>query len=72
MINKNKLKIKMLEKGLTVETLAKQLNVNKSTLYRKMNGSTSSFTVGEASEIATVLNLDGAEFMSIFFASFVA
>lgn len=68
MINANKLKGKIVECGLSVEKMAKQLGVEASTVYRKMNGE-SEFTVGEVSKIAAILGLSDDDLTSIFFAS---
>ena len=46
MVNVNKLKGKIVERGLNVERVAKSLKMNKSTLYRRLEDG-SQFTVGE-------------------------
>ena len=72
MINKNKLKVKMLEAGLKVEDLARILEVNKSTLYRKLSEKETEFTIGEANKIADFLSLNAEEITTIFFNQNVA
>lgn len=67
MINSNKLKGKIVECGLNVETLAKEVGVEASTIYRKMNGETE-FTIGEAGKIAKILGLNDDDLTAIFFA----
>ena len=57
MFNPNKLKAEMLIKGETCDTLAKALNINKSTLSRKMNNKSE----GTLSEIQVFFELFGAE-----------
>ena len=56
MVNKNKLRGRMIEKGETYESLAKKLNITKNTLYNKANG-ISSFTTDEAEMICDILHI---------------
>ncbi len=72
MVNVNKLKGKIVEQGLTVETLAQRIKVDKSTLYRKMNDMGESFTIREANQICSALKLDSQEATAIFFSQYVA
>lgn len=65
-MNIPKLKGKIVEKGLTVETLANEMEINRSTLYRKLE-SGEKFTVGEAQKIKNVLDLTDEEASAIFF-----
>ena len=65
-MNIPKLKGKMVERGINVETLAAKIGINRSTLYRKLE-SGEKFTVGEAQTIKEVLNLDKDEAVAIFF-----
>lgn len=67
MVNIDKLRGVMKERRETVESVAKALGINHSTLYRKMNNGGESFTVGEVSAISRYLNLDAETAMSIFF-----
>ena len=62
-----KLKGKMVEKGFNVETLAANMNINKSTLYRKFDTSGEKFTVGEALKIKDILGLTNDDARDIFF-----
>jgi len=71
-VNVNKLKGKIVEQGLTVETLAQRIKVDKSTLYRKMNDMGESFTIREENLICKALNLNGQEATAIFFSQYVA
>jgi ribosome-binding protein aMBF1 (putative translation factor) len=66
MINVNKLKGKIVEKGLSVEQLAEQMQINKSTLYRKLASGGELFTIKEANMIAKILELDFKEVNDIF------
>lgn len=67
-----KLKGKIVEKGLTIEDLADQMNMHKSTLYRKMESQGDSFLIKEVDAIVKVLALSREEAASIFFSQFVA
>ena len=61
----NKLKGKMVEKQVNVETLAKMIGAERSSLYRKFNTS-EKITVGEAKKIKSALDLSDAEASDIF------
>ena len=65
-MNIAKLKGKMVEKGINVETLASKMNIDRSTLYRKLDGG-EKFTIGEARKIKDILHLTLNEATSIFF-----
>lgn len=71
MINVQKLKGKIMERGTTQEALAKALGINKSTFYRKMQQG-GNFTIKEVNLIVLALHLSKDEAMSIFFADLVA
>lgn len=72
MVNVNKLKGKIVENGLTVEKLADMIEMERSTLYRKLAKKGETFTIKEANLIAKALKLTVDEANSIFFASVVA
>ncbi|WP_031513993.1 helix-turn-helix domain-containing protein [Desulfofalx alkaliphila] len=72
MVNINKLKGKIVERGMSVGDLAKEIGVDRSTLYRKMNASGEPFTIREANLICKALKLSGQEAMAIFFSDCVA
>ena len=72
MVNVNKLKGKIVERGLTVEKLAETVGVEKGTIYRKISNDGLSFTIGEANLICRALQLDGQEATAIFFSQYVA
>lgn len=72
MVNIDKLKGKIVECRLTIESLANKIGMNPSTLYRKINNGGLPFTIGEADNIASVLNLTADEVNAIFFAQYVA
>ena len=63
----NKLKGKIIEKGMNVEKLAELIGVDRSSLYRKLNNA-EKITIGEAGKIKDVLELTGDEAYNIFFA----
>lgn len=60
------LKKKITEKGYNVETLAEKIGIDRSTMYRKLNGDIST-TVKEAVRIRDALGLTNDEAKSIFF-----
>jgi len=71
-VNINKLKGKIVENGLTIGKLAKEIGLDKSTLYRKLNNDGETFTIREANLICSVLRLTGKEATEIFFSNYVA
>jgi DNA-binding XRE family transcriptional regulator len=62
----NKLKAKLVENGLNVETLAKKLGLNPQTVYNKLNND--GFKMSEARKMGEILNLSSTELCEIFFA----
>ena len=72
MVNINKLKGKIVENGLTIEKLADNIGIDRSTLYRKINNKGETFTLKEADLILNALNLTAEEAKAIFFSQFVA
>lgn len=68
----NKLKGKIVEKGLNVETLARRIGIDRSTLYRKLNKQGDTLTVREVNIICKELGLSKDEAMDIFFRNVVA
>lgn len=72
MVNVNKLKGKIVECGLTVTALAKQIGMDRTTLYRKFNSGGNNFTIEEADTIAKALRMTSTEVNSIFFSQYVA
>ncbi len=59
---------KMREKNISASDMAKHLNINESTWYRKKKNS-QSFSIGEAEKICQLLELSETETTRIFFAS---
>ena len=64
-MNLDKLKGKIIEKGLNVETLAVRIGIGRSSMYRKLNNF-EKITIGEAKKITAVLGLTNEEASSIF------
>ncbi len=72
MVNTELLREKIEKSGISVSHIANAANVDRSTLYRRLNTSGEGFTVAEATAISKVLNLTTGEVASIFFADIVA
>ena len=67
MLNIEKLKEKIYEKGTTVEAVAKAANMDRSPFYRKMQPDNKGFTVGETKAIAVALEMSSDEASAIFY-----
>ncbi len=65
-MNGNKLKAKIIERGLTVTEFASRINMDRSSLYRKLSNS-QRLTIGEVERIKDVLKLTNEEASAIFF-----
>lgn len=72
MVNVNKLKGKIVEKGLSVEKLADSIGMDRSTLYRKLSNNGETITIKEADLMVNELNLNLKEASDIFFSQYVA
>ena len=72
MVNINRLRGKIIENGLSVKDLADKLEMDRSTLYRKMNSEGDTMTISDAEKISKILDLSLEEVNSIFFSEFVA
>lgn len=68
MVNVNKLKGAIVEHEKTVEALAKEIGIDRVTLYRKLKGE-SDFTIGEADAIVKSLSLSAEDAKAIFLRS---
>ena len=64
-MNINKLRAKIVEKGLNVESFSRLIGVNRSSMYRKLNNGR--FTIAEALRIKEALELSTKEASDIFF-----
>ena len=72
MVNINKLKGKIVERGLTVEEVAVQMGIHKASLYRKLKRSADSMLIKEANTLVQILGLNAEEAIAIFFTDVVA
>lgn len=72
MVNVNKLRGKMVERGFKIDGVAERLGISRSTFYRKLESDGGAFTIKEVSVIAKALRLDLAELNAIFFSDIVA
>ena len=61
----NKLKAKIVERGMNVECVARQIGINKASLYRKLNNF-ENITIGEAPKLQEVLEMEDMEAYEIF------
>lgn len=71
-VNVNKLKAKIIEKGLNVTIVAERIGIDRSSLYRKLNNEGETLTVKEAKAIVQVLDIPPLEAAQIFFGNDVA
>lgn len=65
MTDTNKLKAKIIEKGFTITSLAKELNLSKTTLSQKTNNKVK-FSQVDIRKISEKLELTGEEIKDIF------
>ena len=72
MVNVNKLKGKLVERGMNVEAVADLMGLDRATLYRRLANNGDTFTIGEADTISKILELTRNEVNEIFFAQYVA
>ena len=70
MLDVQKLKGKIVEKGMSVETVSADLGINPATFYRKLKNN--SFEIREADKLIEILALRGEEATAIFFSDSVA
>lgn len=66
-MNINKLKAKIVERGINVEILAKEIGSDRSTLYRKLNNF-EKITIGDAQKIKNALDISNEDAYEIFLA----
>lgn len=66
-MNVNKLRGKIVERGMNVDRLATEIGMNRATLYRKLNA-LDKMTVGDALKIKEALKMTNAEAFDIFWA----
>lgn len=65
-MDKTELRVEMVKKHESTETLANKIGMNVTTLYNKINGKTE-FTLSELTKIQAVLDIDDDRFRQIFF-----
>lgn len=70
MLNVQKLKGKIVEKGKNIESISAELGVNPATFYRKMKNN--SFEIREVDRLVKILSLNFDEASAIFFSDIVA
>ncbi len=66
-VDVQKLKGRIVEKGKNVATVAKEIGIDKSSLYRKMKAHGVNMTIKEVTAIAQCLQLSYDDLKSIFF-----
>ena len=70
MFDRRKLQAQMVLRGMNMEDLSSQLNLNVSTVYRKM--SSGEFSRSEITEISDILKMTSEDIINVFFAPNVA
>ena len=65
MVDVNKLRGKIVEKGFSQQELAQSIGIDRSTFYRKMKNN-GDFSIGEVAEIAKIMQLTNEEAIEIF------
>ena len=65
-MNSNLLKARIIEKGFDIPEVAKRMNINRSSLYRKINKK-HPMTINEAGELYKLLCLSHEDTIRIFF-----
>lgn len=66
-VNMQELKRIMDDKKITVEEMAAEMGIDKSTAYRKFSSGGGKITVSQAQRMARRLDLTGSEAAAIFF-----
>ena len=71
-VNINKLRGKIVEHGYNVEKVADLMNIDRSTMYRKMEESGKNITIKDATILSQILHLTSDDVHAIFFDETVA
>lgn len=71
-MNVNRLKGKIVENGLNITAVAKEMGIDRATLYRKLNNKGETLTIREAQNLVKILDINPDEATSIFFGHNVA
>ena len=72
MVDIDALKTTISDKGISIDLIAKDLEMDKSTFYRRLNKNGEEFTVREVAKLSEVLGLDAEASNEIFFKNNVA
>lgn len=72
LVNVNKLKGKIVERGLSIPILAEKIGIDKATLYRKIGKNGDTITIHDADMISDELKLTRNEVNDIFFSQYVS
>ena len=67
----NELKAEIVRNGLTIEQLADEMGIGRTTLLRKF-GNPNNFTLKEIIDIGDILNVNGERILEIFFTNKVS
>jgi hypothetical protein len=65
--NINKLRGKITENGMSIDTFASKIGLCDVTVRKKMTKEKSEFSIGESLKVKEVLNLSTADYLDIFF-----
>ena len=69
MVDVRKLKARVVEAGMTIPELANKMEMNPSTLYRKLKNNGEGLLVKDVDRIITIIDLPGGDINNIFFAN---
>ena len=69
MVNVDKLKKVITQKGETIESVANAVNIDKSTLYRRLSSRGEDFSIAEVNGICSFLKMSQKDRKTIFFAN---
>lgn len=72
MLNVQMFKGKVVERGLTLGAVANAINIDRSTMSRKLSNNGDEFTIKQVDDLVKLLSLSSEEAMAIFFSQFVA
>ena len=65
--NSNKLKGKIIENGLSIDTFASKLGLCNVTVRKKIDKENSDFSISESLKVKEILNLSTDDYLDIFF-----
>lgn len=67
MVNIDRLKSALRNRGISIEQASEAIDMNPSTFYRRLNRQGEKFTVQEVAKLASLLNLSSETMQGIFF-----